>query len=1011
MKRDKKDEEASGNVYAHLDKTSVLQEARAFNETPINARKCSLILTKLIYIIQQGEQIGRTEATEAFFAVTKLWQSKDANLRRLVYIVVKELSNISDDVIIVTSSLTKDMTGREDVYRPASIRALCRITDIGMLQTIERYMKQAIVDRNGAVASAAIVSSTHLMRKSAEVVRRWANEVQEAVPSDNHMVQYHALGLLYHIRSNDRLAVNKLVHKFSKNALRSPYAVCYLIRIATRCLVDDDTPDSSMFTFIESCLRHKSEMVVYEAASAIVTLPHTTPSELQPAISVLQLFCSSPKAALRFAAVRTLNKVAMSHPNAVMSCNVDLEKLITDSNRSIATLAITTLLKTGAESSVERLMQQISGFVNEISDEFKIVVVDAIRSLCHRYPRKHAVMMPFLAKMLRNDGSYEYKKAIVETIIAIIEENAEAKTAGLAHLCEFIEDCEHDNLSTRVLHLLGREAPKTANPSTYIRFIYNRVILESTKVRAAAVTALAKFGAQCVDLRNSIMVLLRRCLLDSDDEVRDRATFYLKMLTDGDEKLIHNFILNGLQVSPSGLERTILDYLRAGDYSLPFDVRVVPVSTQALSQPDQRQPVLAEPDEKPKPAKVEPYAAQFAASPQFAPLGPVFKSSVRIALTESIAEYTVHLIKHVFANAIVLQFECKNTMNDQLLLDVSVGLDDPENDWEPKEVMKIDRLPYGEVKSVYIIMDFPDSGAISGSIQAMLKFAVMDVDPTTGEPDSDDTYDQNYVLEEFDINVSDSIQGIAKTAFAAGWEAIGDESTREETFQLSTVDNIPEAVKKISEILGLVPCERSDRVPDGKTQHTVLLSGIFRGGFEVLAKATIAIDPSDNSINMNIVIRSTEPVVADLVISAVMIRQALLGVLIVEMTLANTECAWFVGRLVCSKPENLENTIVEIWDLDRPLNFLKMNPFDDDDLAGKEVLTKEQVETGIFEVSGCASDLDIFGALFFNKPEFYLKIRHSCRGRPEVKIVYPPNMKIFVPMSNDYYTNNPIYLD
>ena len=47
----------------------------------------------------------------------------------------------------------------------------------------------------------------------------------------------------------------------------------------------------------------------------------------------------------RFAAVKTLNKVAMKHPAAVTACNLDLENLITDSNRSIATLAITTLLK------------------------------------------------------------------------------------------------------------------------------------------------------------------------------------------------------------------------------------------------------------------------------------------------------------------------------------------------------------------------------------------------------------------------------------------------------------------------------------------------------------------------------------------------------------------------------------------------------------------------------------------------------------------------------------------
>ncbi len=83
---------------------SVLQ-ARVFNETPINARKSALILTKLLYLLQQGETIGRTEATEAFFAVTKLWQSKDANLRRLVYLAIKELCDKADDVIIVTSRL------------------------------------------------------------------------------------------------------------------------------------------------------------------------------------------------------------------------------------------------------------------------------------------------------------------------------------------------------------------------------------------------------------------------------------------------------------------------------------------------------------------------------------------------------------------------------------------------------------------------------------------------------------------------------------------------------------------------------------------------------------------------------------------------------------------------------------------------------------------------------------------------------------------------------------------
>ena len=70
-----------------------------------------------------------------------------------------------------------------------------------------------------------------------------------------------------------------------------------------------DRTESPMYDFIETCLRHKSEMVIYEAAHAIVNMKHTPAKELAPAVSVLQLFCGSSKPTLRFAAVRTLNKV------------------------------------------------------------------------------------------------------------------------------------------------------------------------------------------------------------------------------------------------------------------------------------------------------------------------------------------------------------------------------------------------------------------------------------------------------------------------------------------------------------------------------------------------------------------------------------------------------------------------------------------------------------------------------------------------------------------------------
>lgn len=690
-KKEKKDEEdgSSGNPFARLQKTSALQEARAFNETPVNAKKCSLILTKILYLLNHGEVLSTQEATDAFFNMTKLFQSKDPTLRRLVYLGIKDLSKLAENVYVVTSSLTQDMNSRDDLCRPSAMRALIQITDGTTFQGIERYMKQAIVDKNPSLSSAALVSSLHLSKSFPDGIKRWSNEAQEAVNSDHPMVQQHALGLLYHIRKTDRLAITKLVTKYIRSGLKSPLAICFLIRIAAKLVQEDEArTDSVYYDFVASCLRHKSEMVVYEAANAIVNLNCTSAKELAAAVSVLQLFLSSSKPTLRFAAVRTLNKVAIDHPNSVMACNVDLENLITDSNRSIATLAITTLLKTGSEAGVERLLKQIETFMGEISDEFKIVVVSATRQLCSKFPKKHNVLMSFLSRMLREDGGYEYKKSIVETIINIIGDDPEAKEAGLSHLCEFIEDCEHVKLAVRILHLLGQEGPRTQRPSKYIRYIYNRLILENVKIRAAAVSSLSKFGAQCESLLPNVIVLLERSALDSDDEVRDRSVYYLNILKTKQRSLYLNCILNPLQVSLVGLEKALQQYLALeSNANQPFDIRSVPIATQPIIEENAKKmtnglSVSVETDksksrdgDKTLASRQDIYSQQLTSVPQLRAmdLGPLLKSSAPIELTESETEYVVQCVKHTFRNHVVLQFDVTNTCNDQILENVSVS--------------------------------------------------------------------------------------------------------------------------------------------------------------------------------------------------------------------------------------------------------------------------------------------------------------------------------------------------
>lgn len=79
---------------------------------------------------------------------------------------------------------------------------------------------------------------------------------------------------------------------------------------------------------------------------------------------------------------------------------------------------------------MDRLLKQISGYVSEISDEFKVIVVDAVRALCLKFPSKHAAMLDFLGSLLREEGGQEHKEATVSAICELIQQVGPAKESG-----------------------------------------------------------------------------------------------------------------------------------------------------------------------------------------------------------------------------------------------------------------------------------------------------------------------------------------------------------------------------------------------------------------------------------------------------------------------------------------------------------------------------------------------------------------------------------------------------
>jgi len=443
--------------------------------------------------------------------------------------------------------------------------------------------------------------------------------------------------------------------------------------------------------------------------------------------------------------------------------------------------------------------------------------------------------------------------------------------------------------------LLGTEGPKTSQPTKYIRYIYNRVVLENAIVRAAAVTALAKFGVGQKDpeVKSSVKVLLTRCLDDTDDEVRDRAALNLRLMEEEDE-IASRFVKNESMFSLSTFEHQLVMYVTATDketFAAAFDVSAIPIVSheQALAEERTKKltsatPTLKAPSAGPTKAKVngaaegvalaaaatQKYAEQLMRIPELRAYGALLKSSSVVELTESETEYVVSAVKHIFKDHVVLQYNIKNTLPDTVLEDVTVVTSPSEDDETLEEDFTVPcpKLTTSEPGIVYVAFKkvADDSFPIT-SFTNNLKFTSKEIDPTTGEPE-ESGYEDEYQVEDLELTGSDYVIPNFAGSFDHIWEqtgANGEEAS--ETFQLSNIKSITDASEQLITTLSLQPLEGTD-VPLNNSTHTLKLYGKTVSGGRVAALVKMAYS-ARTGVTTKVSVRAEEEGVAAAVVGSV----------------------------------------------------------------------------------------------------------------------------------------------
>jgi coatomer protein complex subunit gamma len=160
------------------------------------------------------------------------------------------------------------------------------------------------------------------------------------------------------------MAVMKLLYQLTQSKIFNAITKCQLIRYIKYSFLMSPNIDqrtvAAMVKYIENCLTKEDDAVQFEAAKTMCELYEVYGSGVNVEVAfqvLIQLASNSSKPVNKYAALRVMNRIATKQPNLVAMCQSDLENLITDMNRSVASLAISTLLKTCNEDSVQKLLK------------------------------------------------------------------------------------------------------------------------------------------------------------------------------------------------------------------------------------------------------------------------------------------------------------------------------------------------------------------------------------------------------------------------------------------------------------------------------------------------------------------------------------------------------------------------------------------------------------------------------------------------------------------------------
>lgn len=538
--------------FDEIRKDIVLLNANIFNDKSLNPTSCIDTLVDLIYILNQSnkdQKLSSKEHENLFFSVTKLFNSKNNELRRIVFLFLNHFS-IDPNTGFILTGLLRDfiIQNNNEMLRINSLRLIGRVIDVNNMTIIDSYIKGCITSNSSPeITSSSIICTFNLALKGNMIAKTWIGEINDKLNSaikEPTLVAFHILLLLKEIKSSDKLYLIKTYNNLFSQ-VKSQFATCQLIRYVRDIIKNDDIEDTKirgqLIGFLELCSnKDGTEAIVLESVRAILSIPNCKESLVQNSLKQLIRLLSSHKTCIKYGALKTLNEICTEHSSSLaLDIFVDLEKIIEKDkstiNVSFRSLALSIFLKVSkylSDNRLEKMLKMITDQFSLFKEELKVEIITICNNISQKNESKFKIYFNFFASLMKLESSESTKIELIETIKWYINNSSEFKKQGIMCLAEFMEDCPYEKIKIIILDILGKESANINYKNQIIRYVYNRIILEEKSVRMAAISSLRNIALSDNEgnIRNKILILLKNCLKDHDCEIRERTLMYIKQL-------------------------------------------------------------------------------------------------------------------------------------------------------------------------------------------------------------------------------------------------------------------------------------------------------------------------------------------------------------------------------------------------------------------------------------------------------------------------------------------------